>query len=177
VTDGSALTVNTVNSTNNLTATGPVTLIDNSIALTATHGLISDSGQTVTLEPLTGATAITLGGTAAGFNLPSTQLTYITAQNLLIGSDGGLGNASGAISVTAAINPSSVTNLGLLSGSTVSQTGGSTITVSGGLKVSGTAETLTEANSVGTLAMEGSGNISFYNSPSLAIGTVLGLYG
>ncbi len=176
LTDSSPLTIGTTGGTNNVTATGPVTLIDNSIALAATTGLINDSGQTTTLQPLTGGTAITLGGTAAGFNLPTAQLPYVTATTLIIGSDGTLGNASGAISVTAAINPSNVTNLALLSGSTVSQTGGSTVTATN-LKVSGTTVTLSQANSVGTVAIKGSGNISFYNNPSPTVGSVLGLYG
>jgi filamentous hemagglutinin family protein len=176
LTDASALTLNTVNGTNNLTATGAVTLIDNSIALTAATGLISAGGQTVTLQPLTANTAITVGGTNSGFDLTAAELNDVTATTLVIGSDGTVGNASGAISVTAAIAPGSVTNLGLLSGSTVGQTAGSTITVSG-LKVSGTAESLAEANAVGTVAIKASGNVSFTSTQALTIGTVAGLYG
>ena len=177
LTDGSALTVNMVNSQNSLTATGAVTLIDDSITLTATTGLISASGQTVKLLPLTGGTAITLGGSAAGFDLTSAQLNYITASKLLIGSDSSDGNsASGAISLTAAIAPGSVGTLGLFSGSTVGQTTGNTITV-GSLYVSGTSETLAANNAVSTVAMKASGAISFYSSSALTVGTVNSFYG
>ena len=176
LTDGSALTINTVNSQNSLTATGAVTLIDDSIALTATTGLISASGQTVTLQPLTGGTAITLGGSAAGFDLTAAQLNLITASTLLIGSDGGFGSASGAISLTAAIAPGSVSTLGLLSGSSVSQTTGNTITI-GSLYVSGTSETLAANNAVSTVAMKASGAVSFYSTSALTVGTVNSVYG
>jgi hypothetical protein len=196
LTDSSALTINTVGSTNNLATTGsngitltdsaaggistnstngalsstsgPITLMANAISLGTT---VTASGQVVTLEPYTGGTAITVGGTAAGFDVNTAAIAEVTASTLLIGN-----TSAGAISVSSAIDPTTVTNLGLLSGSTVTQTAGSTITVPG-LEVKGTTETLAQNNAVSTVAMSGTGPISFYSASALTVGTVNGLYG
>ena len=177
LTDGSALTVNAVNGTNDLTATGPVTLIADSIALTPTTGLILASGQTVTLQPLTAGTVVTVGGAASGFDLPAAQLNDVTANTLVIGSDGGVGSPSGAITVTAAISPSGVTNLGLLSGSTVGQSASSDTVDVSGLEASGSSVALAGGNAVGTLAVKATGSVSFNDTSSLTVGTVNSVYG
>lgn len=151
--------------------TGTVTVVADDMTLS---NAITTAGTTVKLMTTTAGRGITLGGSAAGtLGLSNAELNQITASTLQIGNDG---NTSGAIAVTGAIAPASITNLKLLSGSSVSQTTGSTITATN-LAVVGTAVTLGQANSVNTVAINASGAVNFVASGNLTVGSVAGING
>ena len=136
LTDSAALTLNTVNEISDLTAAGAVTLTTNSLTLTASTGLISAAGQTITLTPFTNSAALGVGTATSGLSLTQAMLNDITAATVVFGST----NSTGGITVGSSIAvPTTVTSLSLISG--------------GPLAVNAT---LTNANANGTLALQGS---------------------
>ncbi len=170
--DSSASSLN-INQAITAGGTGTVTVVADDMALS---NAITTAGTTVKLTTATAGRGITLGGSAAGtLSLSAAELSQITAGTLQIGNDG---NTSGAIMVTGAIAPSTVTNLKLLSGSTVSQTASSTITAAN-LAATATGDiTLAESNSVSKVALSSTaGAISFRASGALTVGSVAGLGG
>ena len=174
----------------NITASGVDHLFDNNAAITGNAatiiaddmalegGTINVGANIVTLEPYTSGVAIDLGTNsvaAATLSLTDAELDTITATTLKIGA-----TDAGAISVTSALTPGAITNLSLLSNLNVSQTGSSTITVTGLNIDVDTATSLTEANNITTLAanIEDSGQaFTFTDSNALTIGAVDGMSG
>ena len=144
LTDSTALTVNTVAGTSDVTATGAVTLIDNSITLTASTGLISAAGQTVTLAPYTAGGTITIGTGSSGFVLTAATVADITAGTLAVGN-----TSAGNLTVNQSIAPNA-TDLALVSGGSITQSSG-TITVAG-LGLEGTTITLSGTNTATSFA-------------------------
>ncbi|MDP6119252.1 MAG: hypothetical protein QGG53_45880, partial [Planctomycetota bacterium] len=101
--------------------------------------------------------------------LSDAELDTVTASNLRIG-----GNVAGSFNITSPISPANVTNLGLVSNSSVTQTPGSTITVAN-LALSTSSATLVEGNNVTRIAaiMSGFGqDLNFKTIGALEIGTV-----
>ena len=127
------LTVNTVVGTDNITATGSVSLNADSITLTASTGTIT-AGQDVTLAPNTAGQVIFVGSGASGLVINAATIALISADTLAIGSA-----TAGDLTVNQSITPNA-NNLALVSGGAVTQTTG-TITV-GGLGLQGTTITL-----------------------------------
>ena len=154
-----------------ITASGDVNLNADRMALNAA---INAGANIVTLAAVTASRLIDLGSaTDAGVNLlelSDAELDQITATTVRVGS-----GAAGAIAVTAAgVGPNSATNLSLITGAGISQTGAGAITVSG-LRISanGAVALGTNANDVTTVAAASGGNaISFNDANSFAIGTV-----
>src|SRR6516165_103326 len=171
---------------------GNLTVQTDSINVT---GAINASGQTVTLVPLTAATTMGLGTGAGTLSLSQAALNNITAATLVFGS----ASSTGAMTVGGTVTlPSSITNLNLLSGNSITVASGgsfsdsnasSTVLLQGAslvlnrsVSVNGNNSTLT-LNTTGTatqsaamtatnLALLGSGGSYTLNNLSNLIGTV-----
>ena len=103
------------------TVGGNLTVRTDSINVT---GTISASGQTMTLAPLTAATTMGLGTGAGALALSQTELNNITAATLVFGS----ASATGAMTVGGTVTlSSSITNLSLLSGSSIAVASGGSL--------------------------------------------------
>jgi filamentous hemagglutinin family protein len=173
LTDSTALTIGTVAGISNLTATGPVTLTADSITLSATSGLISAAGQTVTLAPYTASLPIQVGGSGSGvFLVTSAQLADITAGTLQIGnatSTGGLTLATSISLPTATFSNLSLVDGGninvnapiTLNGSSLALNAGggvaidNTITVNGAGSVAVTAQPIAGVSTTGLIIAQG----------------------
>jgi hypothetical protein len=143
----------------------------------------SSTAGIVTLEPFTATETIDLGTNSANhLGLTDPELNEVTASVLRIGSSSFTGN----ITVSAAINPSSIGALSLITTSSgiISQGSGDTISVDsgmGGLAVQSTSTvTLNEQNDVGRLAAAISGpgnNFNYTDANGFAVSTVDGAVG
>jgi Repeats of unknown function (DUF5649) len=100
---------------------GNLTVRTDSITVT---GAVNASGQTVTLLPLTATTTMGLGTGAGTLSLSQTELDNVTASTLVFGSAGSTGAMTVGGSVTL---PSSITNLSLLSGSSITVASGGSL--------------------------------------------------
>src|SRR5262249_54983916 len=152
-----------------------------SLAQPVTTG--STSAGIVTLEPFTASRTIDLGTNSAGnLGLTNAELNEVTAGVLRIGSSSFTGN----ITVSAAITPTHVRALSLITSSTGAITQSSTDTISvdsgtGGLAVqANTSVRLIDQNDVGKLAaaITGAGNyFEFFTSAGFIISFVDGVAG
>ena len=159
---------------------GAVTLIANTMAI---NTAIAAAGQTVTLKPNTASTSISIGTNAATtgtLDLTDTELDYISAANLTIGST--TDSLSGAISIgdltqsskNLTINSSTgnitvfTDEVEVTSGNLIFSTGGTfdqqyglleTVT-SGNISITGSTLTLGNITSVGNITTSGSGAVS-----------------
>ena len=176
LTDTSALTINTVNSVNNLTANGGIIITDNSAPiLTNTTGLISSTG-TVTLQPLLSTTNMSIAGSAT-FNLLQTSLNDITAANLIIGNVSDTGTITIGGSVTIPISVPSLTletnapspGILIVSGNSLVEIGsaGSIIFEAQGVSISGNVGTVS-TGTTGQITIEPVGTAS---TPIMLTGT------
>ena len=137
------------------------------------QGAVNAGSAIVTLRSEADSRAIDLGTETGGeLSLTNTELGNITAGTLRIGHSDGSG--AGAIDITDALSPGSITNLTLISGGVVTDTGG-TISVSG-LEIQSAGATLDGANTVATLsaAMTGEGNSFTFTGETdgFTVGTV-----
>ena len=158
-----------------VSAGGTITFnTDEMVINTGSATVDSAAGRTI-IQPTTGGgtVAIDLGsnpGTGNVLELSDAELDRITAGTLEIGD-----STAGAVSFTAPLTPGGTTTLHVLSGSTVSQTGGSTITETDLAITATQAVTLTEANDVDSLAvaLQDSGqNLTFFDVDDLRVDTV-----
>ncbi|WP_184802637.1 ZmpA/ZmpB/ZmpC family metallo-endopeptidase-related protein, partial [Nitrospirillum iridis] len=138
-------------------------------------GSVTATG-TLTLVPVTSGWNVDLGsasdGTASTLELSAAELNRVTASTLVVDPP-----VAGSIVISGAIAPAHVSTLLLEATGSISQATGATITVSNLRLDAGGAITLTEANSVGTLAASAGGALAFTNSGALTIGTAGGLSG
>jgi hypothetical protein len=145
--------------------------------------MVNAGSGIVTLEPYTASNTIDLGTNSSGnLGLTNSELNEVTAGVLRIGSS----NFTGNIQVSAAINPTHIGALSLITTNTgtISQGSGDTITVdsgTGGLAVqSVNAVTLNEQNDVGKLAAAITGasqNFDYTDANGFAVSTVDGVVG
>jgi hypothetical protein len=165
-----SLTGGTINHNTALSMPGDITYTANTLAFT--QPLASTGGGRITMQRRTNG-AITIGG--AGSFLPSAAIDSISTSGVLQ-----IGNTSStsSLQVTGPIAPAGVSTLALLSQGNISQTAGSTITESN-LNVRGNNVTLTEANSIGTLAGGNTccGTFNVKTAGTMTIGTVDGQNG
>jgi hypothetical protein len=121
--------------------------------------------QTVTLRTDGAGRPIDLGNTA-GLRLTSSELNQVTAGTLVIGRNDGV-NASGSISVSDNIAPTGTNTLVLVTGGSITQTGGSSITATNLGLVAGTGVNLSNnANNVQNLSgrVTGTGDFIYQDS-------------
>ncbi len=158
-----------------VTATaGNVTYIADNINVGAMTTSSATAGSYIKIRPLTASTAMNIKNvpdSAGQLNLaPSFELGNLTTPLLKFGDT----SATGNLSIDNAIAPTTFSSLSLLTGGNISQTAGSTITITN-LNADGyTGVTLTEANGVTNLGGHtNNGNFLFANGPnSLNIGLV-----
>jgi filamentous hemagglutinin family protein len=193
-TDADGFTVNTVNGVNGVTTAGgdvaltaltgrittsrtvaggggDITLVADQMAINAAGTINAGTGD-VSLAPSTAGHAIDLGSTLdttpGTLELSAAEMDRITAASIRIG-DG----ATGAITVTAPIAPAGSDALFLHSGAAdITQTAGSTLTVSHLTLASAGHVTLTQANDVDTLAADltaGQGALQFTDANGVAL--------
>ena len=170
LTDGAPLSVGSVAGTTGITTTGDVTLTSDRITF-AGNALISAPGQTVTLQPLTDGSPITLGNNGSGFSFNEANLDAVTAALLVIGN-----TRAGDVTINTGINPAHVPSLALFSGGAVNAVGGSSITVQNLAVIGLKSISLPWGNSVGQVAMRG-GSIDFADQVNVVVGTVAGVVG
>ncbi len=174
-----AITLDGAGATLQIATGNPVTSTSGTATLTADKmdidAAITATGQVVVLKPNTAADAIDLGSAtdaqANTLELSDTELDNVTATTLRIGA-----TDAGAISVTAALTPGSISNLSLLSDEGVDDGGDAgTIVLAGGLRIDvDTAVDLDQANDIDTLAVatSGTGAVGFTDSDGFAVGSV-----
>ena len=137
-------------------------------------GTINAAGQTALFRSNSDGNNIILGGnstTLASLELTDTELDNVTATTIRVGHVN-----AGNLTISAAIDAANTDILSLITGGTVSQT--AAVTESNLAIQAAGAVTMTQANSVGTLAIDTStGDISFTNGSNLTIGTVDGVTG
>jgi hypothetical protein len=154
-----------------MTVAGPVNLGGKTVTLNA--GSIADAGtQTITAQNLS-LNARTGGIGAAGdaINVAVTNLRVTTQdQDAYVASAGGYNLGAAASSVGTG-------TLGLAAGGAVTQSAGTSV-AAGSLVLTGAGGnfTLTQSNSVDTLAAS-TGAVNFVNSKALTVGTVNGVSG
>ncbi len=157
-----------------------LSLDDDQVIFTADKMAVNNTVTTtgsVTLRPNEAGEFINLGsGTDAApdtLELSDAELDNISASTLIIGR-----STAGAISISAPIDTFLTSNLGLLTGSTISQGAagsGFTITETNLALTAGDAITLNEANDVTTLAVSNVGNsVSFTDANGFSVGSVAG---
>ncbi len=137
------------------------------------------TAPTVTLRNAANGTAIDIGSAtdaAAGtLEIANVELGRIVADTFVLGS-----TTAGAIAITDALTAAVTPTLHLVGGSTVTQTPGSSITVTNLAIGGGASVTLTEpANNVNTLAISltGAGNVTYTDADSFTVGTVSSVTG
>jgi hypothetical protein len=189
--NASGITTTAITGNLNTSGAGPITLTANAVTL---NGTLTATGQIVTIVPSTAATDMTLGA-SGGLSLSQAELDNITAATLAFGSTGSMG----AMTVGGAVTlPSSITNLRLISGSSITvASGGSlndsnassnallqgaSLTLSGSISVNGagsalalsTAGTATQSAAITatSLALLGSGGSYTLNDAGNLIGTL-----
>lgn len=153
------------------TTGAPITLTGDSMSFDPTAS-ISAPGSITTLQPLTPATQINLGGANAPgvLGLTAVELNVVNAGALHVGS-GMTGNI--IISASVALTPTST--LALLTGGTITEIGSLNVP---NLRISATGPVaLTGGNTVGTLAGQGASAFAFTDTSALTIGTVEGVAG
>lgn len=158
---------NSVQATN-----GNVTYIADNLAHSGSTQSSGAAGKYVEVKPYTANTAIELssGADANGFlRLTSNEINSFTTPLFKLGSSSMTGN----IAVTQVFNPANFSSMSLITSGSITQSAGSTLAIAN-LNADGLGGvTLTEANSVGTLAGHTSaGNFAFTNSGALSVGTV-----
>jgi hypothetical protein len=145
---------------------GPITLTTNSLALTAA---ISDSGQTLTIQPLGSTTTVGLGSGAGTLTLTQAELNEITAATFVYGGTG----SSGTVTVGGPVTvPSTITNFTLASGGTISISSGASIIDSnstGTVTLQGNTETIAGSITAPGLTINASGTIT--DTASVSVGT------
>ena len=145
-------------STVSVAAGGTLSLADNAFTF-APGGVLSAPGGVVVLQPLTPGDPITLGGPAA-----FAANAVVNAAQLTIGAVD-----AGPISITGAVNFAGVPTLDLLSGSSITETGGGAVSASA-LSASGALVSLTGANAIGSLGPSGAaGNFALNNGQDLTL--------
>ena len=160
--------------TGTVTGTGGVTYTADNMTLT---GATNAGAAIATLQPNTAGQLVNLGGAdAAGtLGLTDAELDTVTAGTLRVGSA-----TSGNMTISAALTPAGTTTLSLISGGSVTENVGATITTTNLAVTSVGAVTLNQANDVTTLAatVTGAGNAFAYTDANgLTIGTVDGING
>jgi len=161
-----------------ISSQGDVTLTSNQLNIGA-GASITATGKRVILKTLAGSNAIDLGsvtdGVASTLELSNDELNRITATNLTIGETGG-----GAIDITAGLSLANITNLHLVTSTTVSDGALGTLTGNKNIAIESTgAVTLDNAgHDINTIAIDaGSSDVTFVDSgssPALTVGDVAG---
>lgn len=151
---------------------GNVSYVADNLALTASTSSSTAAGKYVEVKPYTAATAIEVVNTAdtAGIlRLSGAELNLITTPLFKLGNSA----VTGGITFNQAVAPANFAAMSLITSGAISQSGGSTITLSK-LNADGAGGvSLTGSNSVTTLAGHtNTGNFSFTNSGSLSLGAV-----
>ena len=162
---------NNLTITGAVTGTGGVTYTSDSMALT---GATNAGGNIATLQPNTAGRAVNLGGGGA-LSLTSAELDTITAGTLRVGRAN-----SGNLTIQGPIAPAGTNTLSLISGGTITQGGGNTITETNLSVNAVNAVTLTQANAVttfsGTVSTAGQA-LQFTDANGFTVGTVDGIVG
>ncbi|MFA5293623.1 MAG: filamentous hemagglutinin N-terminal domain-containing protein, partial [Phycisphaerae bacterium] len=143
------------------------------IILTGTGAINAGAGE-VTIEPSGGTPTFELGSAVGTFNLTTAEIENITAATLTIGSA-----TMGAITVGADISPDNVTNLHLITGSTVTATDGGISQVTRlGIEAGGAVTITDTTTEVDGLAIYTStGDITYIDTDGFSVDTVDGLTG
>jgi hypothetical protein len=169
LTDSVALVVGTVNGTVGITTTADTSLVSDMANTLLTvnqpvmaggnvtfqfdnmtlNAAVSATGQRVTLEPFSSGQLINLGGANAvgTLGLTNAELNEVTAATFQVGNSTG-----GNITVSNPITLTTVTTLSLITGGTISQNAGATITVTNLAAQGAGGVNLGEANQVNKLA-------------------------
>jgi hypothetical protein len=168
LTAGGANTL-TLNANSNVTGTGGVTYTADSMTLSGSSTTTA-TGAIATLQPNTAGVAINIAGGGGTFNLTSAELDTITAGILRVGRAN-----SGNVTINGAIAPAGTNSLSLISGGTIAQNAGDTITETNLSVNAVNAITLTQANATttfaGTVSTAGQA-LQFTNANGFTIGTV-----
>ncbi|MFO0813423.1 MAG: hypothetical protein U0796_09400 [Gemmatales bacterium] len=153
---------------------GDIIINADDVEIVDIEDVINAGGARVTIRPVTAGRSIDLGTNGTGTNLGLTdyELDRIVAGVVTIGSA-----TTGPISVTNSISPTQFNTLHLVTPNTISSTVAGTLAIAN-LAAEGSSVTLTNTNTVGTLAGTTTGGaFSFTNGVLLTIGTVDGVVG
>ena len=159
-----------------LSASGDITFNANSMPAAGFSTLTSTGGGRITFAPRT-FRSINVGTNPAGGSLgiAASQLAQVSTSGVVQ-----IGDSIATSSVTfsaPSTQPAGSSALTVIAGNSILQNAGATITASNLNLQADNAVTLTQANSVGTLAGTSFGNFSFTTAGTLTIGTVDGLSG
>ncbi|MGN6706805.1 MAG: two-partner secretion domain-containing protein, partial [Rhodanobacter sp.] len=152
-----------VDTTNGAATGADVSLVADNADILGT--IKAGTGGVATIRQATAGRAIALGGDLPiNLGVSDAELDNITANTIVIGDAN-----SGAITIVGAISPASASKLALNSGSTITQTAGSTITVGTLTGSSVGATTLGEANQIGNLGNFNAASFSLTNAAALTL--------
>lgn len=169
---GTLTLASTVNATQSIDLEAD-NLILNSPTLTVANASIQNE---IGIRPTSAGRSITIGGTGSGLNVTTTSDSVFSAPTLVIGDDGTdmYSIAAGPITVASPIVRSQ--RLALVSGSTITQASGATITANEFGVIAGGNVTFTEpGNAVANFVAElTSGSVSFSNSSPFSVVQVVG---
>ena len=151
---------------------GNVSYVADNISLGAATSSSSAAGKFVEIKPYTAATSIELVNTtdsAGVMRLTSAEISQITTPLFKLGNTA----VTGGIAFNQSFAPANFAAMSLITSGSISQSAGSAITIAN-LNADGAGGvSLTDSNSVTTLAgRTNTGNFAFTNSGSLSLGAV-----